>query len=657
MDLSIIIVNYNVKEFIYNLLPSVKKAGEDIRYEVIVVDNASSDGSVEALRRDFPEVKLIPLEKNLGFSKANNIGLKEAAGEYLLLLNPDTLLSEDTLRVMLGFFRSHPDAGLAGCRILNPDGTLQLACRRSFPGPWVSFCKVTGLSALFPKSKLFAKYNLTYLNENETYEVDAVSGSFMMLPKKVYESIGGLDERFFMYGEDLDWCYRVQKAGYKVYYVHSTQIIHYKGESTKKSTINETEIFYDAMNLFVEKNIPGSWLVHLILRGAIIARKIVAFSWKKRMIIFPAIADAILYNLSLFTAEHIYSNFREWRGFPDFATDIVYTIPLALHLSTSALTGVYRKDSLSVLRNTGAVIISLVLLSFVTFFFRDFAYSRGVLLLSYAIIFTSLTLWRLIANRIIKGSEFSSVNKPVRSLIVGTDTIAVEIASKLSSKVTTLHTIAGFISSSMKDVGTELSGIKVIGTVETIKKNIAEHKIDEVIISSEYLSYNGMMALVADCQDENIEFKLAGKNLDFIVGKSIVSLIDDIPLIDLHYNISLPLNRFLKAIFDKLLASIILILIYPFAYLPLSRRRQLTAFGKIILEAPGVLTGKKSFVGPKNPGQFPGLYLGKEGVTGLWLIENSGDNNSAKLDIFYARNQNLWFDLEILGKSINKIIT
>lgn len=657
MDLSIIIVNYNVKEFIYNLLPSLKKAGEGIDYEVIIVDNASSDGSVESLKRDFPEIKLIPLENNLGFSKANNIGLREAAGEYLLLLNPDTLLSEDTLRVMLGFFRSNPAAGLAGCKILNPDGTLQLACRRSFPGPWVSFCKVTGLSTLFPKSRLFAQYNLTYLDEGQTYEVDAVSGSFMMMPRKVYEKVGGLDERFFMYGEDLDWCYRVQKAGFKVFYVHSTKIIHYKGESTKKSSINETEIFYNAMHLFVEKNIPGSFLVHFILKFAIIARKTMAFSWKKRMIIFPALLDGLFYNLSLFTAGHIYSNFREWRGFPDFATNIVYTIPIALHIASSALLGVYRKDSLSILRNTGSVIISLILLSFVTFFFRDFAYSRGVLLLAYALIFTSLTLWRAIAKLLLKDGVYSESNRRIRSVIVGTDSTALEIASKLSSKVTTLHSIEGFISTSMKDVGSEISGIKVIGTVETIKKTILEHRIDEVIISSEYLSYNGMMSLVSSCQEENIEFKLAGKNLDFIVGKSIVSLIDNIPLIDLHYNISLPLNRFVKSFFDKKLALLILIFIYPFAYLPLSRGRRESGIRNIILGAPAVLRGKMSFVGPKDPDMFPGLYLGRKGITGLWLIENQQENGSAKLDIFYARNQNLWFDLEILSKSLNKIIT
>jgi len=181
LDLSIIIVNYNVKEFLQNLLASLFKAITNLSTEIIVVDNGSDDGSIEMLREKFPKVTLISSKINLGFSKANNLGLKIAKGKYLLLLNPDTIVQEDTFEKLIQFFNDTKDAGMVGCKILNPDGTLQLACRRSFPGPWTSFCKVSGLSSLFPKSKLFARYNLTFMDENRSYEVDAISGSFMML--------------------------------------------------------------------------------------------------------------------------------------------------------------------------------------------------------------------------------------------------------------------------------------------------------------------------------------------------------------------------------------------------------------------------------------------------------------------------------------------
>ena len=204
MDLSIIIVNYNVKEFLQNLIHSIEKASTNLAVEIIVVDNASDDGSVEVLKEKHTQVKVIANKTNLGFGKANNQGLKIAKGKYILFINPDTLVSEDTLETMLNFLESHPEVGLAGCKIINDNGAFYLPCRRGFPGPWASFTKLTGLSRLFSKSKLFSKYNMTYLDENETHEVDAVSGSFMMIPHFIYDSIGGFDEQFFMYGEDLD---------------------------------------------------------------------------------------------------------------------------------------------------------------------------------------------------------------------------------------------------------------------------------------------------------------------------------------------------------------------------------------------------------------------------------------------------------------------
>jgi O-antigen biosynthesis protein len=196
LDLSVIIVNYNVKEFLQNLLHSIEKASSNITKEIIIVDNASDDGSTELIKQKFPSVKLIENKTNYGFGKANNQALKIAKGEFILLINPDTVVSENTFDELIQFFRTNQTAGLAGCKILNPDGTLQLACRRSFPGPWTSFCKVTGLSNLFPNSRIFARYNLTYLDENQTYEVDAISGSFMMMRKEVYQKLVDLMSSF-----------------------------------------------------------------------------------------------------------------------------------------------------------------------------------------------------------------------------------------------------------------------------------------------------------------------------------------------------------------------------------------------------------------------------------------------------------------------------
>ena len=654
MELSIIIVNYNVKEFLQNLLHSLQKSVSSITHEIIVVDNASDDGSAEFIREKFPQINLIVSQTNLGFSKANNIALKVSKGKFIFLINPDTIVSEDTITKMIEFLNEHPDAGIAGCKILNPDGSLQLACRRSFPGPWTSFCKVTGLSALFPKSKLFARYNLTYLDENSTYEVDAISGSFMMMKREVYEKIGGFDEQFFMYGEDLDLCYRIQKNGYKVYYFPGTQIIHYKGESTKRSGLDETKYFYDAMNLFVKKHFSSFYLVEIILHSAIGFRKFFAFLGRKKLILLTVFLDIVFFNLSLITAEKFYLRFTSWQGFPEFSYPLILGIPAAIHIITAALVGVYRKNSFSVLRNTGAILISFFIISSLTFFFKQYAYSRAVFLITYIFLLISLAAWRIILKLFFKvGLELNPASK--RTLIVGTNKTAIMIADKLQKKFIDDHIIQGLIGYSHKEIGQATSGYEVVGSLDNINKLIKDKKINEVIFSPDELSYNQMMAIVSNNTSTGVDFKLIGSSLDFLVGKASVSVLDDIPLIDIKLNISSPVSRILKSLMDYSVASFALIFIYPLIYLIWKLDKRETDFRKFILGIPSIFSGSVSFVGPKNLSDESKLYLGKKGLTGLWYLENDSTVSSEKLDLIYARNQNIWFDLEILGKTFNNM--
>ncbi len=655
MDLSIIIVNYNVKEFLQNLLHSIDKAAQNITHEIIIVDNASDDGSIEFLQQKFPKVKLIINKENLGFGKANNIGMKIAKGRYFLLLNPDTLLSENLLQEMTTFLDKTIEAGMAGCKILNPDGTLQLACRRSFPGPWTSFCKVTGLSTLFPKRKIFAHYNLTYLDENQTYEVDAISGSFMMMRKEVYEKTGGFDEDFFMYGEDLDLCYRIQKEGYKVFYVHSAQIIHYKGESTKRSSIDDTKLFYDAMHLFVKKHFSTSILVEIILQTAIFFRKFFAFLGKKRFIILPLLIDVLIFDMSLFFAEKIYSSHSLWGGFPRSTIYLVFTIPVVLQTLVATLSGVYRRDSLSVLRTFLSVLIGFFILSSVTYFFKEFAYSRAVLLITYLMIFFLFISWRVIIKLFFKIGIEGGNPENKRTLIVGINDPTIQIAEKLQNRSSEFHNVIGLIGLSKKNIGEKIKNFQVLGTLDNIIKVIRSNKINEIVFSSNEISYNQMMSIVSICRNENVEFKLIGKNLDFLVGKTSVAMLDDIPIIEIKYNISKPLFRFIKVIFDYVISLLVLFLVYPFIYLTLQVGKKPIDFTDFVVKIPSVLSGKCSLVGPKVLVSNSNVYLGKKGLTGLWYVEEFSGIDPDKLNIFYARNQSLWFDLEILGKTITKM--
>ena len=652
--ISIIIVNYNVKDFLQNLINSIEKAVQEINSEIIVVDNASTDNSVEFLREKFPYIKIIANEKNLGFSKANNIGLKEAKGDYLILLNPDTLVSEDTFTKMIEFVKKTNNIGLAGCKILKPDGSLYLACRRSFPGPWTSFCRVTGLSNLFPKSRLFARYNLTYLDENKTYEVDAISGSFMMFTREVYNKVGGLDEQFFMYGEDLDLCYRIQKAGYKVYYFPETQIIHFSGESTKRSSIDETKHFYNAMHLFVKKHLSSSFLVEIILRSAIWFRNFFAFLGRRRLILSGILLDFIIFNLSLHVAVMIYKNFTTWMGFIKSDLLVIYTVPALLQIAVSALIGVYKKNTISVLKNFSGIIVGFFILSSITFFFKQYAYSRAVVIITYFILIFGLSFWRIILKLLFKVGSIEGTSAK-RTLILGTNSAAVQIAEKLNSKKTDYHNISGLIGLSQADVGKIISGFQVIGSINNLKKVIKEKNISEVIFSTEELPYNKMMSIVAECQDVDAEFKIIGNSLDFLVGKTSVSFLDDISLFDIQYNISNPLHKIIKFIFDYIMALFVLFFIYPFIYLTSKLSKKKSDFKNFILSVPLIFSGKVSFVGPRSGSNSNNLYLGKKGITGYWYIENSEGGNNEKLDILYAKNQNIWLDLEILGKTLNKM--
>lgn len=251
---SVIIVAYNSCDFIPACLKSVRDACEGIDAQVIVLDNGSPEPIRPEIKEFFPEVLWIDSKENLGFGKGCNLAEKQATKPYLFFINPDTIVSRDSFRQLLDFAREHPESGIVGSRILNEDGSLQLACRRSFPTTLSAISKTVGLAALFPKSKLLASYNMTYADPDEVTEVDAVSGSFFCMRRDLYEQLQGFDEDFFMYGEDLDLCFRSKAAGFKNYYTPATNILHFKGQSCKTRRWKSYLDFYKAMIIFVRKH-------------------------------------------------------------------------------------------------------------------------------------------------------------------------------------------------------------------------------------------------------------------------------------------------------------------------------------------------------------------------------------------------------------------
>lgn len=268
MDLSILIVNYNTCQLTLDAIRSVYNSHTSYKYEVILIDNHSTDHTVERVREEFPQVIIIENEDNVGFSKANNQGLKIAKGRFILLLNSDTVIQPDTLDVMIKFMDTHSKIGASGCKVLLPDGSLDKACKRGFPTPLSSFYYAFGISKLFPNNPRFNQYQLSHLDPNKDYPVDSLVGAFMLVRREAIEQVGLLDEQFFMYGEDIDWCYRIKQAGWEIYYYPYTSIIHYKGASSRRKPFKIIYEFHRAMILFHRKhykdkyNLLVNWAVY-----------------------------------------------------------------------------------------------------------------------------------------------------------------------------------------------------------------------------------------------------------------------------------------------------------------------------------------------------------------------------------------------------------
>jgi len=269
--LTVVIVNYNSNDFLHRCLDSLFENTAAGSFRVVIVDNASEDQDFSKIEKEHPSASIILNQQNLGFAVACNQGLERFQSDYYLLLNPDCVVGEGAVDRCVDFLNRNNSVGIVGCRVNNPDGTLQLACRRRIPRPSSAFYRFSGLNRLFPDSPRFGAYNLSYLSADESHEVEAVSGSFLMFRDQVYKETGGLDERFFLYGEDLDFCYRASLSSWKIFYYAEAETTHYKGISSKRDLVHSTRHFYEAMETFYRKHFyeDSGWLNRLLIPAGI----------------------------------------------------------------------------------------------------------------------------------------------------------------------------------------------------------------------------------------------------------------------------------------------------------------------------------------------------------------------------------------------------
>lgn len=426
MLLSVIIVNYNVKSFLEQCLNSLKQSrglalGRD--FEVFVVDNRSVDGSVEMLRNKFPDVRLIANSENVGFAKANNQAIRQSTGQYVLLLNPDTIVENNTLRKCLDFMEATPDAGGLGVKMLDGQGHYLKESKRGLTTPATSLYKISGLCRLFPHSKRFAAYYMGHIDADTTAPVDILSGAFMLMRREALDKVGLLDETFFMYGEDIDLSYRIQLGGYKNYYFPQTRIIHYKGESTKKGSLNYVLVFYKAMEIFAEKYFSkGRYRFYIYLfRFGIWC--VAALSVLKRGIrkIFMPLTDALFFYALLYLLSFLWPRWLHGDAF--FYPDIYRRLFLPVYVGLMVVFGLFLRAyriPLSVKRSLWGIAGGMVVfLLFGALTAAKWQYSRFMVVAG-GLLCMGVTLgWRYAVSRIFKKTFPLSTRRKRHYMIVG----------------------------------------------------------------------------------------------------------------------------------------------------------------------------------------------------------------------------------------------
>ena len=538
IDVSIIIVNYNVRYFAEQCLRSVLAARGDLTIEIFLVDNASADKSIEHLKPLFPEVIFIANKENVGFGKANNMALSQAKGKYLLVVNPDTILQEDSLAAMTQYMEENSRAGVIGPKILNQYGGFEISSKRGLPTPWVAFCRVSGLSALFPKSPTFGRYDLLYLDEDTPSEVDSLTGSCMLVRKQVYDEVGGFDEMFFMYGEDIDWSYRIKLSGWEVHYAPITKIVHFRGESTRRSKIDRDKAFYGAMHMFVDKHFRkrNSWVGHQLINFGIgIAWTVSRLKALRKKIAWQSIDWMGLW-LIMVSARWV----RTWEIWVNLgwgrwlSPGVNGMVALAITIQTTVwILSFYGVQAYQKKRGNTKVLLTGLTLGFLinssfTYFFQQFAYSRFVTLFGFIVGGIFVIGWRMALNFLFKTKSWNRYIRR-RTLIVGVGNNGKSVRNNLRGDSSIPYDPIGFIDPAQQAAGGIVDGLPVLGGENELGRIVELEGIEEIIFAYDKLGYDHIFELISQIGNrQNVDFKI-------IAPESNDNLDSNLPLLSIEY--------------------------------------------------------------------------------------------------------------------------
>ncbi len=648
LQLSVIIVNYNVKHFLEQCLYSVYKALGQIPAEVFVVDNNSVDGSLGLVREKFPQVKVIANKTNKGFSAANNQAIVQSTGKYVLLLNPDTVVQEDTFSKSIAFMDAHPEAGGLGIKMLDGKGNFLPESKRGLPKPSVAFYKIFGLAKLFPGSKKFGQYHLTYLDKNANHQVDVLSGAYMLIRKTCLDKIGLLDETFFMYGEDIDLSYRITQAGYKNYYFSESSIIHYKGESTKKSSVNYVLIFYKAMAIFARKHFTQSnarffnFLIYLAITlragGAILSRVL-------KQLIFPTI-DFVAILAGLYLCKTIYETY--FKLYPNLyseqLTALFFPLYTVIWMFFVYLSGGY-DSPLKYRRIFRGVVVGMAFILIVYGLLPEhYRFSRALILIGslMALCFYLLSRWMYSRLNIQKFKHVTHRSN-IRIGIIGSE-VEFNRVMDLLEKTKIRAGFVGFISN-------ENNGIKnrhYIGNFDQLDETIQVHHITEIIFCARDVSSTDIIGKMIKLVTRGVEFKIAPPESLSIIGSNSIDTAGDLYVIDIN-NLGRSENRRKKRLLDILFSAFVICASPVLIWFQKNKLRYLSNAVKVLL-------GWFSWVGYGKRERFdlpeirPSVFTPADG-----LSQDLTDEQTKRVFLNYSKDYQSENDIKIVLRNWRRL--
>ncbi len=649
MKLTIVIVNYNVQYFLEQCLLSVQKAMAGLEVEVFVVDNNSVDGSIDMIESRFPWVKLIANKENTGFSKANNQAMRLAQGQYILLLNPDTVIEEDTLHKVITFMDAHPDAGGLGVKMVDGKGNFLPESKRGLPTPQVSFYKIFGLSRLFPKSKRFNQYHLGYLSNDEIHEIEILSGAFMLMRKKALDQVGLLDEAFFMYGEDIDLSWRIIQGGWKNYYFPETRIIHYKGESTKKGSLNYVFVFYNAMVIFAKKHFSAknaklfSWSINVaIWLRAIMA---VIYRFAKGLLIPVLDVAGIIFGLMFvanYYAEATHNIYDHQRLF------YYFTIAAIMWEIGAWLNGANDQPLRPFRVTKPALIVGAMLMIAYSLLPEDMRFSRAITFFSPLLALGVMMLSRVIYNLFTTGHSGLKPANDTRYAIIGKTDEAERVLNILQQT-------RGNVNHATIVVPEQMNAISADDVSNRLDEIVRVHSIDHIVFCARDLSASEIIGAMSSVNNKHMEFKIAPPESLYIIGSNSIETSGEVFMLDVN-SVSLVKNKRTKRILDLGLCLLFLSFLPIVLLVVKNKWGFLSNWVQVLFHHKTWVGISKEFTGKnQSTNRLPRLKPGVLNPTYLKQNHTSQAEHNFRLNVLYAKDYQVLNDLTIIWKGFRDL--